>query len=266
MPDKKEYQKQLDDLILDGLLIINGYGRLGVQDVLKSDANAVGESLEFAEIEVEIDNEILSPKDAIIALENMLGLKQGSIYETILQSGDIDKLVSLISGNSYDDFVTYINNKASETLKAGGNYVDWYQSLVAENKADTFTKTGYWATVWRTNSTSLYNIGMLSESDRLKEFIKYGEFISVLDSSTTEICTALDGKIKTMAEWKKGFVPALHYNCRSFIAIISKYRAEAENINKTPLTFFSDLKNRGVKPAKGFGKALSVDNIIKAID
>ena len=266
LPDKKEYQKQLNDLILDGLLIINGYGRLGVQDIIKSDAKAMGEDIEFAEVEVNFENEILSPKDAIITLESMLGVQSGSIYETMLKSGNIDQLVSLISGSSYDDFVKYINAKAGETLKSGGSYADWYNGLVGSDKIDSFIKPGYWQAVWNTNYTSLYNIGIQQESERLKEFIAMQEYMSVLDNSTTELCTALDNQKRTATDWNKsGLIPPNHFNCRSFLATVSIYRADSQRLNVTPNNYFADLKQREIKPDKGFDKPLSIKNIIKSI-
>jgi len=241
---------------------------LSVFDQVESDAKAAGEVLEFDEIEVEIDNKPLTPDEAVKALENMLGLKQGSIYKTILSSGDIKKLTELVAGNSYDDFVDYVNGKAKEVLATAGSYADWYRTLSQESKLiDNFIKPGYWQTVWNTNYTSIYNIGIMAESERLKEFIKYQEYFAVIDGDTTEICTALDGKIRAAADWNKSsLVPPNHYNCRSFLATVSKYAAEAEGTQETPASYFRKLKDTGIKPAAGFDKPLNIKNIIKAIE
>jgi len=264
LPDKDKYQKQIADLFLDAMLIINGLGRKSVSDIITDDAKAAGVKAEFSEIETIVDGEILTAKDAIKALENMLNMKEGGIYETILKSGDIDKLVNLIAGNSYDDFVEYINRKATTVLSEGKSYADWYKSLPENSEV---LRPGYWQTVWNTNYTTAYNIGIQQESERLKEFIAYQEYIAVLDSDTTELCTALDGKIRKATDWRKsGLVPPQHYNCRSFLATISNYRAETEGIEATPDSYFEQLKKDGIKPAAGFDKPLSIKNVIKSID
>ncbi len=266
LPDKKQYISDLSGFLLDGFLIINALGRQSVRDILKQDAKEAGESLEFAEIETSINNEILTAKDALIYLENLLMLDHGSIYETMLKSGDINQLIDLVAGNSYTDFVKYINTKMETILSEGGNYSDWLKDLVANNKADSFLKPNYWNVVWSTNYTNIYNMGIFQEADRLSEFIEYGEYFSVLDSSTTEFCTMMDGKTMTMDQWKKsGWIPANHFFCRSFIAIISKYRAKLENIKPTPKSYFIDMKKAGIVPEDGFSKPLTIKNIIGAI-
>lgn len=247
------------------MLIINGYGRLSVFEQVQSDAKVTGEALEFADIEIEIDNEPLTPEEAIKGLENMIGLKQGSIYETILSSGDIKRLTSLVAGNSYDDFVDYINRKAADTLTTGGSYADWYKTLSQDSKLiNNFIKPGYWQTVWNTNYTSIYNIGIAAESERLKDYVEFEEYIAVIDGDTTELCSSLDGQIKKRGTWG-GLIPPNHYNCRSFLAIISKYAANIEQIQETPESYFQQLKDTGIKPNDGFDKPLSIKNIIKSI-
>lgn len=248
-------------------MIVSGLGRLGVNELVKDDAKASDNTIQFAEIEVNLDDQILSPKDAIRQLEIMLDVEEGNIYKTVLKSGDIDKLVSIISGNSYDDFVEFVNKKAGQSLEQGNSYADWYKSLDQDSDLiKSFIKPGYWETVWNTNYSSLYNLGIQQESERLKEYIAFQEFIGVNDNQQTDICRSLDGKIRTAKEWQSsGLVPPLHYNERSILATISKFRADLEGIAKTPNKYFDMLKEQGIEPEKGFDEPLSIKNIIKNI-
>ncbi|MEO0252157.1 MAG: minor capsid protein [candidate division WOR-3 bacterium] len=78
-----------------------------------------------------------------------------------------------------------------------------------DHYAETLNNKRYYAeTVFRTNLTSHYNLGIVDSFDT-----EYFEYSAIVDERTTEICRHLDGKIFRKTE--TSLIPPNHYNCRS---------------------------------------------------
>lgn len=71
-------------------------------------------------------------------------------------------------------------------------------------------KSFYAETVFRTNLTSHYNLGIIHSYDT-----EYFEYVAILDGRTTEICRSLNGKIFKKTDTR--ILPPNHYNCRSVV-------------------------------------------------
>jgi len=68
----------------------------------------------------------------------------------------------------------------------------------------------YAETVFRTNLTSHYNLGIMDGYDT-----EYFEYSAIIDERTTEICERLNGRIITRNDTH--LIPPNHYNCRSIL-------------------------------------------------
>ena len=93
------------------------------------------------------------------------------------------------------------------------------------------TKKGYWGTVYRTNISTAFNAGQAVESERLKKYILYERYNTVV--GVHEICKALSDEVRE----RGGFgsvTPPNGYNCYSSIEPITKIEAEEFNIKPTP--------------------------------
>lgn len=104
----------------------------------------------------------------------------------------------------------------------------------------------YLNTLVRTNTFEALNEARYAEftDPAVSEFVQALEYAAVLDSSTTEICRELNGKVyrSDSPEWDE-FRPPNHFNCRSVLV---------------PVTTIDDWDGQestrpGVEPAEGFG-------------
>lgn len=82
----------------------------------------------------------------------------------------------------------------------------------------------YLNTLVRTNVFEALNEARYQEftDPALGDFVEAFEFAAVMDSSTTEVCSHMDGKVfaKDSPEWDR-YVPPLHFNCRSVLVPIT---------------------------------------------
>lgn len=72
----------------------------------------------------------------------------------------------------------------------------------------------YAETVFRTNLTSHYNLGVVDSFDA-----EYFEYSAIIDERTTQICQRLNGKIFKRSE--TSLIPPNHYNCRSIVVPVN---------------------------------------------
>ena len=77
-------------------------------------------------------------------------------------------------------------------------------------------------TIVRTNTTSAYNHGRLTEAldPALAAFTDGVRYSAILDSRTTEVCRFLDGKVFRLPQREEelaALLPPRHFNCRSII-------------------------------------------------
>ena len=99
-----------------------------------------------------------------------------------------------------------IKNSLSEAIEKGIPQKEWIMEYLDELEQKSF----YAETVFRTNLTSHYNLGIINSYDS-----EYFEYVAILDGRTTIICTSLNGKIFKRTDTK--ILPPNHYNCRSVV-------------------------------------------------
>lgn len=87
-------------------------------------------------------------------------------------------------------------------------------------------------TIFRTNVQSAYSAGRWKQMTQpaLLKTRPYGIFYAILDNRVSNICESLDGTVLPMEEFaKRGWVPPLHFNCRSAIRSLRKSQAEKQD-------------------------------------
>lgn len=99
-----------------------------------------------------------------------------------------------------------IKNSLDNAIEQGVARTEWIEKYLDELDNKTF----YAETVFRTNLTSHYNLGIIDGYDT-----EYFEYVAILDERTTEICYSLHGKI--FHRGKTNIIPPNHYNCRSVV-------------------------------------------------
>jgi len=99
-------------------------------------------------------------------------------------------------------------------------------------------------TIIRTNSTTAYNMGRVTEARQMGEFVQGMRFSAILDERTTPQCTHLDGKVFRMDdEALSSMTPPLHYNCRSVLVpiVIGSPINESEFVTSTEIGEAKDM-------------------------
>lgn len=133
-----------------------------------------------------------------------------------------------------------------------GTTLEDFQAEIGETIAEAWAgeDAARLETVFRTNIMSSYNGGrheMFSDPD-VREARPYLRFDAVEDSRTSDICSALDGKVLPADDpfWLK-HTPPLHFNCRSVLTPLDPEEAHGEGISHgAPDT-------GGAVPDDGFG-------------
>lgn len=105
-------------------------------------------------------------------------------------------------------------------------------------------------------------IAKLTEPDNLRAQ-PFWRYTSILDSRTTEICTACNGTTLPAAhKWWKTHTPPLHFHCRSTIVGVTTSQAKAFGVTRRPPGIKPDAWNGTSGETIEFGKpsaGLSVD-------
>lgn len=125
-----------------------------------------------------------------------------------------------------------IKNSLSEAIENGIPQREW----IVEYLDELEMKSYYAETVFRTNLTSHYNLGILNSHD-----VEYFEYVAILDGRTTPICQKLNGKIFKKTDTR--ILPPNHYNCRSVVVPTLLPLQEPVNVDKIirPFQEFADF-------------------------
>lgn len=125
-----------------------------------------------------------------------------------------------------------IKNSLSEAIENGIPQREWIMEYLDELEMKSY----YAETVFRTNLTSHYNLGILNSYDA-----EYFEYVAILDGRTTLICQKLNGKIFKKTDTR--ILPPNHYNCRSVVVPTLLPLQEPVNVDKIvrPFQEFADF-------------------------
>lgn len=175
------------------------------------------------------------------------------------------KIVSVPEKN-FIDFSYLAKEKAIEKVKA-------YQKIVLNNlnkipfeskknkeniiaavdKSFRLYKARHIVTPARTESIDIVNRQRI-EVFKKSRIVQGVQFLAVIDKRTTEICKQRNGMIlKLTDKLLSSFLPALHYNCRSYLSPVTIYE---KNIR---FTSNDDLKN---VPAPLFEKDIRIKKLL----
>lgn len=98
----------------------------------------------------------------------------------------------------------------------------------------------------RTETAKIYEQARYQQMNNNAEVVGY-EFAAVMDSRTSEICASHDGKIIRKGQ-EQGWVPPLHYNCRSVLLPVFGWEEDIQY----------SIPSMAMKPLPGFGSTTMV--------
>jgi len=112
----------------------------------------------------------------------------------------------------------------------------------------------------RTNATSAFNQGRLETFRQAGDFVKFVQFLAILDSRTTDICESRNGRLLRLDSPELADnTPPLHYQCRSVLSPVTAY-----DLKEMEKPGWKDAEGRTLEqlqdwskveaPAKGFGR------------
>lgn len=113
----------------------------------------------------------------------------------------------------------------------------------------------------RTNATSAFNQGRLETFRQAGDFVKFVQFLAILDSRTTDICESRNGRLLRLNSPELAAnTPPLHFQCRSMLSPVTAY-----DVKEMEKPGWKDAEGRTLEqlqdwskvdaPAKGFGGA-----------
>ncbi len=118
----------------------------------------------------------------------------------------------------------------------------------------------------RTNATSAFNQGRLETFRQAGDFVKFVQFLAILDSRTTDICESRNGRLLRLDSPELAAnTPPLHFQCRSVFSPVTTYDLkemekpgwkDAEGRTLAELQDWS--KADSYPPAKGFGESMGI--------
>lgn len=119
-----------------------------------------------------------------------------------------------------------VRNLLTEGIKAGFGE----RELVRQMKALAAEETDKWLkVVVRTKTNEMFNRARKSFYDNdpeASQIVEAFEFSAILDSRTSEVCTALDGKIfDKNSDIINSVLPPLHFACRSILVPVTKFES-----------------------------------------
>lgn len=125
------------------------------------------------------------------------------------------------------DYTNEITKKAKNLLVDGIKNGTSEGALIKVLREEFDTATDRWLnTVVRTKNTEIYNQGRRAywEQDEIaKEIVTAYQYSAIMDDRTSEVCSALDGKIFEIGEDVSRVTPPLHFNCRSLLVPVTKF-------------------------------------------
>jgi SPP1 gp7 family putative phage head morphogenesis protein len=170
---------------------------------------------------------------------------------------DFDKLVGdaherafKVSGVAQLDLVTEVWEALDDALSKGTTLEDFRKSVEARlTRAWGGDQPERVETIFRTNVQHAYSRGRWEQQNDpvVKTLRPFWEYVSVLDSRTTQHCRDWDGKVLRAddAAWLEHNPPA-HFRCRATLISLTEKQAQAKGITDMPPT---------TRASKGFGRA-----------
>lgn len=163
----------------------------------------------------------------------------------------VNKWTSYFGADYYQDKTSDVVKVLDNSIKSGATIEDTMEALSRYLTGPGFN-TFRLETIARTNSTTAFNQGRLTEFYSEKDLVAGFEFSAIMDERTTDICIERHGKIIPIEalDIVQMNTPPLHYNCRSVLLPLS--RKEFDEIQGKE-EGASDWKGL-MKPENNFGK------------
>jgi len=181
-----------------------------MNDVALSESELEGKALNSAVLTKGFEAAIPDSKQIIAAVYNdpfsVRGKDQGITLKPFLENYTKDQ-VALIRGRLTQGFAEgETTQQILQSLRGtkARNYADGVLSVIDRNTQ----------TMVRTSLQNVSSAARQSVGEENSDIVESVQWVSVLDSRTTEQCQALDGEIFPI---DSGPRPPIHYNCRSTI-------------------------------------------------
>ena len=128
----------------------------------------------------------------------------------------------MVSGVAKVDVIKSVRDAMIRNAKRGGGLAE-FQKMVGpmlrrEWQGSVANPAARIKTIYVTNMQSAYMAARWQAMQRTKASKPFAVFNAVNDGKTSERCSRLDGKIASLEAWeRRGYVPPLHFNCRSVL-------------------------------------------------
>lgn len=167
-----------------------------------------------------------------------------------------------VSGLAATAQIAQVLDSLANAIKSGVDFSTWKSKALSQVSELASLPNGRLETIYRNAMLNAYNAGryqqMLTNPNR-----KYWLYDGVIDSRTTEICRALDGKIYPADSpvWRT-IHPPNHHNCRSTLIGLTLDQAKARGYRPGVVT---PIPKDG-QPAPGWdhNPAVGLDDAINA--
>ncbi len=140
--------------------------------------------------------------------------------------GMVDK--ALEEGLTYQQFAKELEPKLQDK--------GWWgkQKITDETGAEKEVQLGSprrLRTIYETNTQMSYSAGRWKGQIASVKYRPYGQYLSVIDKSTTKRCRSLNGLILPLTDpfWKK-FYPPNHWGCRATVRTVSQREMDSDNL------------------------------------
>jgi SPP1 gp7 family putative phage head morphogenesis protein len=184
------------------------------------------------------------------------GMTEGAINETVRNT--------LINGATIQEtvtrFVEDFDGKVTDQLRMGINNGETITQLTSRVKEVINTKTNSAKTIARTVQTAVSAEVREETFDENSDVVKGYEWVSVLDTRTSDICRALDGEEYALDDPKRRKPPA-HPNCRSTITpVLKSWKELGIDANELSAGTRRDMDGKSVSAELDYGEWLKTQS------
>lgn len=184
------------------------------------------------------------------------GISEGAVNETVRNT--------LINGSTIQEtvtrFVADFDGKVTDQLRMGINNGETISELTQRVRGVINTKGNNAQTIARTVQTAVSAEIREETFDNNSNVVKGYEWVSVLDTRTSDICKSLDGEVYMLDDPKRRKPPA-HPNCRSTITpVLKSWKELGINANELSAGTRRDMDGKSISAKTDYGAWLKTQS------
>lgn len=164
--------------------------------------------------------------NAADSIPSKFSIEQSNALDDV--AGWIGSTAEMLTDTQAQEILKHVKPILIESIRSGKGLTETMTEIdVALRGWDIQLDAPRIENIVRTNTAQAWNQAKLDRYQTIQEDIQAYEFSAIMDSRTSDICIALDGKIIRKSEVDK-YNPPLHYQCRSTLIPIFIDEPKAE--------------------------------------